>query len=159
MEQRGKLLWRTGPLTCALLAGLGIATVALAHGGGLDKNGCHTNHKTGDYHCHGTPAPASAAPLISSSPTAPSGSTSGQILISRDAAAGARGVSERQLVLAVQLLLKSLGYGPAKPTGTLGVETASAIRSFQGDAFLERDGQLSGQLLVRLSEEVLRKNQ
>ncbi|MBX4911250.1 MULTISPECIES: YHYH domain-containing protein [Rhizobium] len=25
---------------------------AFAHGGGLDKNGCHTNHKTGDYHCH-----------------------------------------------------------------------------------------------------------
>ena len=35
---------------------------ALAHGGGLDANGCHTNKKTGDYHCHGggspTPAPS-----------------------------------------------------------------------------------------------------
>ncbi|TAX39139.1 YHYH domain-containing protein [Rhizobium leguminosarum] len=28
------------------------AVSAFAHGGGLDKNGCHTNHKTGDYHCH-----------------------------------------------------------------------------------------------------------
>ena len=26
---------------------------AEAHGGGTDANGCHTNHKTGDYHCHG----------------------------------------------------------------------------------------------------------
>lgn len=26
---------------------------ALAHGGGVDANGCHTNKKTGDYHCHG----------------------------------------------------------------------------------------------------------
>jgi hypothetical protein len=26
---------------------------AEAHGGGLDAYGCHTNHKTGDYHCHG----------------------------------------------------------------------------------------------------------
>ncbi|MGO8414950.1 YHYH domain-containing protein, partial [Rhizobium ruizarguesonis] len=25
---------------------------AFAHGGGTDSNGCHTNHKTGDYHCH-----------------------------------------------------------------------------------------------------------
>lgn len=25
---------------------------AKSHGGGLDKFGCHTNHKTGDYHCH-----------------------------------------------------------------------------------------------------------
>lgn len=27
--------------------------VALAHGGGLNPSGCHTNRKTGDYHCHG----------------------------------------------------------------------------------------------------------
>jgi hypothetical protein len=25
---------------------------AVSHGGGLDKNGCHTDHKNGDYHCH-----------------------------------------------------------------------------------------------------------
>lgn len=25
---------------------------ALAHGGGLNAQGCHNNHKTGDYHCH-----------------------------------------------------------------------------------------------------------
>ncbi|MGC2853926.1 YHYH domain-containing protein [Novispirillum sp. DQ9] len=28
---------------------------AFAHGGGLDSAGCHTNHKTGDYHCHRRP--------------------------------------------------------------------------------------------------------
>lgn len=22
------------------------------HSGGTDAQGCHTNHKTGDYHCH-----------------------------------------------------------------------------------------------------------
>lgn len=36
---------------------------AWAHGGGLNKEGCHTNRKTGDYHCHrsqdDTPAPRS----------------------------------------------------------------------------------------------------
>lgn len=25
---------------------------AKGHSGGTDKYGCHTNHKTGDYHCH-----------------------------------------------------------------------------------------------------------
>jgi hypothetical protein len=25
---------------------------ALAHGGGLNAEGCHNNRKTGDYHCH-----------------------------------------------------------------------------------------------------------
>ncbi len=29
-----------------------LAGSALAHGGGLDRNGCHTNRKTGDRHCH-----------------------------------------------------------------------------------------------------------
>jgi hypothetical protein len=36
----------------AVLAGSVVASPALAHGGGLDKNGCHTNRKTGDRHCH-----------------------------------------------------------------------------------------------------------
>jgi hypothetical protein len=26
--------------------------VAKSHSGGTDSKGCHTNHKTGDYHCH-----------------------------------------------------------------------------------------------------------
>lgn len=34
---------------------------ASAHSGGLDANGCHTNRKTGDYHCHGNKK-AKAAP-------------------------------------------------------------------------------------------------
>lgn len=36
--------------------------LALAHGGGLNKEGCHNNRKTGDYHCHrGGSSPRSAA--------------------------------------------------------------------------------------------------
>ena len=35
-------------------AALALAPIgALAHGGGVDGSGCHTNSKTGDYHCHG----------------------------------------------------------------------------------------------------------
>ncbi len=30
----------------------GYAGLSSAHGGGLDKYGCHTNRKTGEYHCH-----------------------------------------------------------------------------------------------------------
>lgn len=25
---------------------------AISHGGGLDKSGCHHDHKNGGYHCH-----------------------------------------------------------------------------------------------------------
>lgn len=47
-----------------------------AHGGGLDKNGCHTNRKTGDYHCHRGTAPP--APRVLSAPAnhyAPAGAS------------------------------------------------------------------------------------
>lgn len=30
----------------------GLSSNVMAHGGGLDSSGCHTNHKTGGYHCH-----------------------------------------------------------------------------------------------------------
>lgn len=30
-----------------------ITTSAFSHSGGTDSSGCHYNHKTGDYHCHG----------------------------------------------------------------------------------------------------------
>lgn len=38
------------------LAALQFSMHAVAHGGGLDANGCHTNRKTGDYHCHRAPS-------------------------------------------------------------------------------------------------------
>lgn len=52
--------------TAAVAGGLLVtAGAAWAHSGGLDKNGCHTNRKTGEYHCHRaqprTPSPAAAA--------------------------------------------------------------------------------------------------
>lgn len=28
------------------------SSLALAHSGGTDKNGCHHDHKGGGYHCH-----------------------------------------------------------------------------------------------------------
>ena len=34
------------------LVALGSTSMAFAHSGGTDSNGCHTNSKTGEYHCH-----------------------------------------------------------------------------------------------------------
>lgn len=39
-------------VACLSLAGCPYSSVANAHSGGLDAQGCHTNRKTGDYHCH-----------------------------------------------------------------------------------------------------------
>lgn len=33
-----------------------LTPVVYAHGGGLNAEGCHNNHKTGEYHCHRAPA-------------------------------------------------------------------------------------------------------
>lgn len=35
---------------CILTAA--VMTAAHGHGGGLNAEGCHTNRRTGDYHCH-----------------------------------------------------------------------------------------------------------
>ncbi len=59
-----------------ILASATGASDARAHGGGLDASGCHTNRKTGDYHCHRPQAAAVrlAAPAGSARPKArPSG--------------------------------------------------------------------------------------
>ena len=51
------------PSACPLrlaMAGLALVvsvstTEALAHGGGLDDRGCHSDSSTGEYHCHQGP--------------------------------------------------------------------------------------------------------
>jgi hypothetical protein len=43
-----------------------IPIAAHAHGGGLNKEGCHNNRKTGDYHCH---RGAKATPQKQTEPT------------------------------------------------------------------------------------------
>jgi len=34
--------------------------LALAHGGGLNSEGCHKEKETGDYHCHRSTSSANA---------------------------------------------------------------------------------------------------
>lgn len=46
---------------------------AQAHGGGLDRHGCHTQRSTGEYHCHrGAAPPAASVRQDSASGFAPS---------------------------------------------------------------------------------------
>lgn len=48
---------RAKVLTMSLVLTFWAAELA-AHGGGLNAQGCHTNRKTGDYHCHRAQAPS-----------------------------------------------------------------------------------------------------
>ena len=122
----------------------------LAHGGGLDRNGCHTNRKTGEYHCHGASRGVSPVPRLDT-PPAPERSS---ISVSFRETGGK--ISDRELVLTTQLLLTTLGYEVGRADGILGLTTALAIRQFQTAEDLEPDGKPSGPLLVRLSQAVLR---
>lgn len=50
-------------VACVLLSA---CSAVLSHGGGLNAEGCHTNRKTGEYHCHRAPSIAPPAQADSS---------------------------------------------------------------------------------------------
>ncbi|MCQ1855880.1 YHYH domain-containing protein [Neorhizobium galegae] len=39
-------------IAAAILLLASSASVAMSHGGGTDKNGCHNDNKNGGRHCH-----------------------------------------------------------------------------------------------------------
>jgi hypothetical protein len=43
--------------------------MVLAHGGATNAAGCHTNSKTGSYHCHPVSSATSTARAIKAAPT------------------------------------------------------------------------------------------
>lgn len=49
---------RAGALATLLLGLIVLAPQASAHSGGLNAQGCHTNRRTGDHHCHRSAGPA-----------------------------------------------------------------------------------------------------
>jgi hypothetical protein len=46
----------------AMAGFMAVSSHAVAHGGGLNAEGCHHDRKTGDYHCHRGPAAPSQPP-------------------------------------------------------------------------------------------------
>jgi len=135
-----------------------ISQSAAGHGGGLDRNGCHTNRKTGDYHCHSAPslapAPRSSAPRGSGepSPTPPIRRASSQRILIEPASTS----PDRDLVRTAQILLQALGYRPSM-LGSLDERTRSAVRAFQRARNLEANGVIDESLVLRLAREAVAK--
>lgn len=121
---------------------MSITLPLLGHSGGLDKNGCHTNRKMGDYHCHGS----AKQPL-----DPPSASARQTPNITYLASPTAVTSEERTLVRAAQVLLNSLGYNPSL-LGILDARTRTAVEAFQSSTNVPPDGKVTPQLLLQLAE-------
>jgi hypothetical protein len=49
-------------LTLAAASAMTFTAPAIAHGGGLNAQGCHNDRQNGGYHCHRGPAAGQSAP-------------------------------------------------------------------------------------------------
>lgn len=161
-----ELLERSGLYRSSALIGIALALAAasqlLAHGGGLDANGCHTNRKTGEYHCHRAPRAAEPPPIVAPAPRAstpaplplvspqPSGAGSGP-------QAAACGATRDEVLAAARTLLIGLGYFDPSLPDRSGAGLGTAVRNFQREVFLEPTGIVDGALLVRLAEAAARR--
>ena len=115
-------------------------SAALAHGGGLNADGCHNNRKTGGYHCHRS---TRKAPPPRSS-----------FRSSLNSSSGLQNYGQPQeLVEAAQHLLNGLGYDSGIPDGKSGDKTRRAVIQFQQDQSLLPTGLIDQSLLVKLAME------
>lgn len=150
------------PLATAAALLLGLAPAALlAHPGGLNSQGCHTNRSTGEYHCHrganaGTvqPPPPGASSGVKVAPQQPQ--TLMATPVAAAAAATSCAASDDEVSTAVRMMLVTLGYLDRQSAANSSTAFREAIRKFQQEVFFEATGEPSGALLVRLAEEVLR---
>lgn len=119
---------------------------AMAHGGGLDANGCHHDRKRGGYHCHnggGSPPPR-PRPEPVREPPRPLGLLS---------VSDSSGQYDAQVEI-VQKMLARLGYDVGTPDGRLGPRTERAIRAFQASNGLPETGLVTMRLIDALIDKL-----
>lgn len=105
-----------------------LPTIALAHGGGLNAEGCHNDRKRGGYHCHrGSYEPPAPQPVRRKAE--PDHRNDEPQTLFGNAASIAYDAD----VETAQKLLSELGYKPGEPDGLLGEKTRSAVRAFEKD--------------------------
>jgi hypothetical protein len=128
-------------ITATLVGSCSIATPLSAHGGGLDRSGCHNNRRTGDYHCHrGGEAPPV---LFRSNPP----------VADRPRERLPR-VQPSYLTRQIQLGLIALDYDIPAADNIMGPSTEAAINRFLGEQNLPQDGKATPELLDLIIEKV-----
>ncbi len=122
-------------LTSVLVLLTGITTDAWSHGGGVDKQGCHTNGQTGEHHCH------------VAQPAKPRKSTTNKIIEIPASNTSSFVSGNNKLTIAIQKELVRLGYMPGNIVGIADPKTIMAIKFFQEDIKLEPTGKRNQELL------------
>ena len=85
---------------------------AIAHSGGLNSEGCHTNRKTGEYHCHRSPAPRPSATPNQPAANRAFGSTNNRPSTGHNAGHAFRNCDEARAAGAAPVRRGEPGYGP-----------------------------------------------
>ena len=124
-------------LVCAM------PNLAMAHGGGLNSEGCHNDRKRGTYHCHRSSYTPSTATSFSSSRSSSYSNFSQASSSSR---------YNKTQILTIQTLLKHHGYSVGTIDGIFGNNTRRAIESFRRDNRLFVSGLPNDQLILDLSK-------
>lgn len=118
---------------------------AIAHGGGLDANGCHNDRKRGGYHCHnGGGSPPARRPEPVREPPRP---------LSLFSVPDSASAYDAQVEIA-QKMLARLGYDVGTPDGRLGPRTERAVRAFQAANGLPATGLVTMTLIDALIEKL-----
>ena len=144
----------------AIVVATGIVVLAATQSATAHRSGCHRWHScpsdTGSYVCGDTGysnyCPRKTAPVTKQlkprTPTVRSSVTTQP----RQPAPSNTNLTEKSSVAVAQNLLALLGYSPGPADGVIGPRTRAAIKLFQVRLGLSVDGQLSTDLLVRMSE-------
>ncbi len=105
------------------------------HGGGVDKQGCHTNGRTGEHHCH----------TANSNKSQPANNNTIVEIPASNSSSFVGG--NNKLTIAIQKELVRLGYFPGNVMGYRDPKTIMAIKFFQQDIELEPTGEINQELL------------
>lgn len=125
-----------------------IPIISHSHSGGLDKYGCHTNSKTGDYHCHGKPPPPPPVSNIISGKVV--SVTDGDTLAIQDA----KGLYSIRLA-EIDAPEKCQAYGPEARLGLvdMAINRSATVEVIDKDRY----GRIVGKVLVAGQSESVNK--
>lgn len=110
-------------------------SITLAHGGGTDETGCHTDKKTSSRHCHNS----ETSPLT-------------QPINSLEISTLTAGDGHSILIKNIQVRLQELGYQVDK-SGIAGARTVMAIKLYQQSNQLLMTGLPGEELLAHMKPE------